>query len=299
MYFIGVTTGSSSILQIFPRWADILGIDAELVGHDLPLDATPDQYREIVQHIKTEPLARGALVTTHKINLLHAAKDLFDFLDKNALLCDEISSISKNAGRLEGHALDPISSKFTWEHFVPRDHFKRTGSSVLCLGAGGAAIAISVAVSRLEDRPKTFTCVDRDPERLRMLQRTHEQLETDVRFEYVRSENPLENDARIANLEPGSIVINATGMGKDRPGSPITDAAIFPHDGIVWELNYRGSLEFWHQAKAQQQTQNLTLEDGWVYFLHGWTQVIAQVFHLTITPEVFLRLERAADRVPP
>ena len=102
MYFIGVTTGSSSILKIFPFWAQILGIDAQLIGHDLPLDASVIQYRKIVEHIKSDPMARGALVTTHKINLLNATRDLFDFLDPNAILCDEISSISKLNNRLEG-----------------------------------------------------------------------------------------------------------------------------------------------------------------------------------------------------
>jgi shikimate dehydrogenase len=295
MYFIGVTTASSSILKVFPLWVEILGIDAQLIGHDLPLDASAAQYREIVLHIKSDPLARGALVTTHKINLLHATRGLFDFLDANAILCDEVSSISKLNHRLEGHAVDTISSRLTWNHFVPDGHFARTDSSVLCLGAGGAAIAISVAVARLKDRPKKFVCVDRDPARLEMLKRTHDQLETDVKFEYVLSENALENDARIARLEPGSIVINATGMGKDRPGSPVTDAVKFPQRAIIWELNYRGSLEFWQQAKSQAATNNLQLEDGWVYFLHGWTQVIAQVFHLEITPEVFAKLERTAS----
>jgi shikimate dehydrogenase len=304
MYFIGVTTASSSILKIFPLWAEILGIDAQLIGHDLPLDASADQYREIALYIKSDPLARGALVTTHKINLLHAARDVFDFLDANAILCDEISSISKLENRLEGHAVDPISSRLTWNHFMPDGHFKntnssepgaRTGPSVLCLGAGGAAIAISVAVARLEDRPKKFVCVDRDPMRLEMLKHTHDQLETDVQFEYVLSENALKNDARVARLEPGSVIINATGMGKDRPGSPVTDAVTFPQNAIIWELNYRGSLEFWHQAKSQTVTNNLQLEDGWIYFLHGWTQVIAQVFHLEIASELFVKLERAAS----
>jgi shikimate dehydrogenase len=303
MYFIGVTTGSSSILKIFPLWAEILGVDTQLIGHDLPLDASDTQYREIVEHIKNDPLARGALVTSHKINLLHATRDVFDFLDANAILCDEVSSISKLNNRLEGHAVDPISSRLTWNHFVPDGHFKntnssepgtRSGPSVLCLGAGGAAIAIGVAVARLEDRPKKFVCVDRNPARLNMLKHTHDQLETDVQFEYVLSENALENDARIAKLEPGSIIINATGMGKDRPGSPVTDAVQFPHHAIIWELNYRGSLEFWQQAKSQTLTCNLQLEDGWMYFLHGWTQVIAQVFQLRITPEIFVKLELAA-----
>ena len=28
--------------------------------------------------------------------------------------------------------------------------------------------------------------------------------------------------------------------------------------------------------------KNLHVEDGWVYFLHGWTRVIAEVFHVDI-----------------
>ena len=86
----------------------------------------------------------------------------------------------------------------------------------------------------------------------------------------------------LRTLKPGSLVINATGLGKDAPGSPLTDAADFPERGIVWELNYRGDLVFLDQARAQSAAKNLTLVDGWTYFLHGWTQVIAEVFDVAI-----------------
>ncbi len=33
--------------------------------------------------------------------------------------------------------------------------------------------------------------------------------------------------------------------------------------------------------RAQEDARRLQVEDGWVYFLHGWTQVIAEVFPLT------------------
>jgi len=39
---------------------------------------------------------------------------------------------------------------------------------------------------------------------------------------------------------------------------------------------------FLDQARAQQKARNLTIEDGWVYFIHGWTRVIAEVFHREI-----------------
>jgi shikimate dehydrogenase len=39
------------------------------------------------------------------------------------------------------------------------------------------------------------------------------------------------------------------------------------------------------------------VEDGWLYFVHGWTQVVAQVLHVDLTPELFARLEAAAATV--
>ena len=49
-----------------------------------------------------------------------------------------------------------------------------------------------------------------------------------------------------------------------------------------------------HQALAQQEIRNVTVEDGWLYFLHGWTQVIAQVLHTPIDGELFDRLAEVA-----
>ena len=105
---------------------------------------------------------------------------------------------------------------------------------------------------------------------------------------------PEWNDEIVESLPEGSIVINATGMGKDRPGSPLTDGCKFPRHGIVWEFNYRGSLEFMHQAEAQQAERDLQIENGWTYFIHGWTQVIAEVFHIDITGDRLAMCDRLA-----
>ena len=120
------------------------------------------------------------------------------------------------------------------------------------------------------------------------------QLSTGIAFEYVLNDDPQRNDALMGLLAPHSVVINATGMGKDIPGSPISDQAQFPEHGRVWELNYRGELDFLRQAQRQKDSLGLTVEDGWVYFLHGWTQVIAQVFHIRLAPQLMDRLASAA-----
>ena len=93
---------------------------------------------------------------------------------------------------------------------------------------------------------------------------------------------PSDNDAALVSLKPGSLVVNATGLGKDAPGSPLTDGARFPDRAVVWDLNYRGDLVFLDQARAERDRRGLQIEDGWTYFLYGWTQVIAEVFHIDI-----------------
>ena len=300
IYFVGVTTGKSSIMRVFPKWSEILGLGAEIAGYDCALHAPAEDYRAIVQHIKTDPLSMGALVTTHKIDLLTASRDMFDYLDPYAELCGEISSISKRGGQLRGHAKDPISSGLAWEAFIDPGYFGRTGAHVLCLGAGGSAVAHSVYLANRPnpaDRPMRFIAVNRSEPRLISLREIHAQLKTDIQFDYVLNDDPAQNDALMASLPPGSVVINATGMGKDRPGSPITDQGLFPLNGWAWELNYRGELDFMHQAERQHDSRGVRVEDGWIYFVHGWTQVVAEVFDKTLTPDLMVRLDEAAKSI--
>ena len=111
IYFIGVTTGKSSIMRVFPKWAKALNLkDAVIKGFDFTPHSAPARYRECVEFIKNDPLSLGALVTTHKIDLYNSCKDLFEYLDPYAEQLGEISSISKRDGKLCGHAKDPISS---------------------------------------------------------------------------------------------------------------------------------------------------------------------------------------------
>ena len=88
-------------------------------------------------------------------------------------------------------------------------------------------------------------------------------------------------------------------MGKDTPGSPLTDQVVFPRKGTVWDFNYRGELLFLQQAFGQEPELNLTVEDGWTYFVHGWTRAISEVFQIDIPTEgsIFEELSRIAARL--
>jgi shikimate dehydrogenase len=300
MYFIGVTTGGSSIVRLFPRWVEILGLDgAQLVGVDCAIHADSQVYRRVVAQIKEDPLALGALVTTHKLDLLQAARDLFDELDRYALLCNEVSNIAKRDGKLIGLAKDPITAGRTLEEMLEPGHWGG-GAQVLCLGAGGTAVALAVYfLSRpdVADRPSRFIAVNHRRPPLDNLRSVVEQLPATVEVEYVLNEEGEANDRLMRTLPAGSLVVNATGMGKDRAGSPITDAAVFPEGGVAWELNYRGELAFLHQAAAQSKARGLSVHDGWRYFIHAWAEHVAEVFHLEITTPMFVRLADAAEAI--
>ena len=301
MYFIGVTTGKSSINKVFPLWMDVLGRpEVVLRGIDHPMHDDPERYRASVAQIKYDSNSLGALVTTHKIDLYNAARDMFETFDPYAQITGELSSISKLDGRLEGHAKDPITAGLSLEAIIEPGYFGRTGAEVLCLGAGGSAVATLLYLMNKPDpadRPRRFIVVNRSQGRLDHMQQMVEGIGTDITIEYVCNADPAVNDHIMSFLPDHSIVINATGMGKDSPGSPITDAGIFPRLGIAWEFNYRGELDFMHQALRQVEARELTVEDGWIYFVHGWSQVVAQVLHVDLTPELFGRLERAAASV--
>ena len=302
-YFIGVTTGQSSIMKVFPAWAEYLGLgDVEIKGIDFPVHDMPENYREAVNFLKNDPLSLGALVTTHKLDLFQACKDMFDEIDSHATLMAETSCISKRDGKLICKAKDPISSGLSLDGFLPENHFANTDAELFSMGAGGSTIALTwhlMQEIRGDNRPKRIVVSNRSQPRLAHIREIHESLGSDIPIEYRLVETVQDNDDILASMAAGSVVINATGLGKDSPGSPLSDAANFPKNSIIWDLNYRGDLIFLDQAKAAKAAQGLQIEDGWTYFIHGWSQVIAEVLSIEIpvAGDRFEAISRIATKV--
>jgi len=300
MYFIGVTTTKSSIMKVFPEWAKALGIDAVMKGIDIEIHADAQVYRDVVSFIKNDPLSMGALVTTHKIDLYEAAKDLFDDFGPLAKRFGELSSISKRDGKLWGHAKDPITAGLSLDEFVPGDYYKKTNADLFIMGAGGSAISMGyhTMLERFKGSyPRKIVIANRSQPRLTEIENIFKTLDPGgIEFEYYLTPEPGQNDDVLHKMAPGSVIVNATGLGKDRPGSPLTDDAVFPQNAIAWEINYRGDLRFMHQALEQQEKQNLTVVDGWKYFIYGWTAVISEVFHIPIEGETLDKCDEIASQ---
>ena len=298
--FIGVTTARSSIMKVFPRWAEALRLNAVIKGVDFVPNDDPARYREAVAFIRQDPLSLGALVTTHKLNLLKASRDLFDELDPYAQTLGEVSCVSKRRARLRGHAKDPIAVGHALEAIVAADHWRRAGADLLILGAGGSSMALTLTLHEKarkgEDTPARIAVTALDEAGLADMREVHRRIRFAIPIDYVVTPDPRSADRLVGALPEGSMVVNATGLGKDRPGSPLTDAAVFPRNGVVWEFNYRGDLVFLEQARAARANGPLTVADGWGYFIHSWTRLIAEVFDLDIPDAgpAFERLSRIA-----
>jgi shikimate 5-dehydrogenase len=157
----------------------------------------------------------GALVTTHKIGL-RATRDIFDDLDHFVSLMGEVSSISKQEGRLLGRAKDPISSGLALEQFLPAQHWERTHAHLFIMGAGGSSTALCSYLMRREhgeNRPARIFVSSRSTPRLAEMK---------------------------GGLPPCSLVVNATGLGRTRRGlqSQVRCRSL-PMDTLGFQLPWR------------------------------------------------------------
>ena len=304
MLFVGVSTSQSAAHQHFPGWIAALGGPgtARLEGVDLPIGASGARYREVVGRLRSEPDLAGALITSHKIAIYEAAADLLDSTDDLASACGEVGCISRATGRLVGHALDPVTSMAALDRLAPATHWQAFPEGhAVCLGAGGAGVAIGVGLARRIGNghgPAAIVFADRD------LVRVDHAVATLARFGapegwargVVTGGNVMATDAVVSGLPPGSVVVNATGMGKDIPGSPLSDAVRFPDGGIAWDLNYRGDRPFLGQAAAQVSARGLRVADGWDYFAISWALHVARVFGTPEDPQTLNRAVQATIR---
>jgi shikimate 5-dehydrogenase len=264
VWFVGVSTAGSMIHRAMPCWRPLLAGDVTVRGRDLPLDAPAAAFRSLLHDLDRDDEACGAVVTTHKIALYRAAGELFAGLDDAAVACGEVNAVRRTPDGILGFARDPVSVGRVVDHIWPAG----TGDEVVCLGAGGTAVALGRHLLARHRSPR-LVFVDRRPEAVAHVRATlGDEITTRVGV------GPW--DELVATARPGGLVVNATGMGKDRPGAPLSRLARFPAGAVVWELNYRGDLRLLAQARAQ----HVTVHDGWSLFCQGWAAALAAILDL-------------------
>ncbi|GAA2011121.1 hypothetical protein JL107_03400 [Nakamurella flavida] len=282
--FVGVSTGGSAVHQAFPTWAALFAPDAELRGVDLPETDDPAPFRALVEAMRDNPDVHGAVVTSHKLRLYRACSDLFDRTDPLVGLTHEVNSLDTRSG-VSAFARDAQSLAVL---DAPLGGAAGPAAPALCLGSGGSAIALLLrsrldieatltaghAVPMPADRTGALTVVGRREAALAEIGEVAERcgIAADS-FATVLARDPAQYAALTSAAAPGTVIINATGLGKTAPGSPLPDAAAFPTGSLAWDFNYRGPLTFLAQAREA----GVPTEDGWLYFLAGWSCALAAI----------------------
>lgn len=280
MLFIGVSTHKSFINEVFYDWLHIIKRDGELIGVNLDINCKPLNYLDICSFIRANELVLGSLVTTHKVNLYNAAKDLFDYLPRTCNEFEEIGCIYKNNGKLCGEVTDLFSVKNALGNILPENYLSTSPIDFCILGSGGAGLALAYRIL-IDENQKLNRLVITDVSKERIIATNSILKKYDKRgiLELFLVKNN-DTDNIIRNLRQGSVIVNATGLGKDRPGAPFTENVDIPYKCFIWDFNYRGALDFLKIATAQQKRKQLIIHDGWRYFINGWMQVISRVFNV-------------------
>jgi shikimate dehydrogenase len=294
MNFVGVSTGTSFVNRVFDEWCRCLGVDGELVGIDVPIGSPAGAYRQIVEAIRGNPMIRGALVTTHKARMFEATGHLFDDVQNSASDLREIGAIFRVGKRLTCEATDPAAVSMAL-HRIRETVPNRVWHDAVVIGGGGAGLALAyVLASDPSLGVKTVTIIEASETRVKSIREVARAIECccDLRIEYSPTGAADEYVERAAS---SCLVVNATGMGKDIPGSPLSSNCRIPIRSTLWDFNYRGTLQFLSQAKPCMHELEISLIDGWHYFVCGWYQVMTRVFGVDRSDHLFAAFERVAE----
>lgn len=300
--FVGVTTTGSLAHTVFQRWAALLGRTWTLRGVDLPTDTPPQTYRQLVSAMRDNPAVRGAVITAHKLRLYRVCAPDLAGDDPLVGLTHEVNTLvtDTSGATVTGYARDAVSLTLILPE-LPRhadvDSLRKL--HVLCLGAGGAATALLLALhidmtaepGSLPGAPAHIVFADTDPSALDDLRAVAARAMIDpTRVSFVHAVDPGACDALVASLRSPALVINATGRGKEAPGSPVTYQAPFRPTTLAWDFNYRGPLTFLHQAT----TRGARTLDGWDYFVAGWAGSLTSIAGIPFTSDLLTRFAHVA-----
>jgi shikimate dehydrogenase len=299
--FVGVHTGGSLVHTVFDRWASLLDRPWTLRGVDLPADAPPQRYLRLLAAMRGNPAVHGAIVTAHKLRLYRACAPDLARRDRLVDLTHEVNTLTADT-TVAAYARDALSLAQILPALIQRSAAQSLSDLyVLCLGAGGAGTALLLALHldihaatgatpRL-DRPASVVFADHNPRALDDLRAVSARAGLDpTRLSFAQVRGPDDGDRLVAGLASPALVVNATGLGKDAPGSPVSDRAPFGPATLAWDLNYRGTLTFLRQA-ADHGARTV---DGWAYFVAGWAGGLTAIAGSPFTSDLLTRFARAA-----
>jgi len=117
------------------------------------------------------------------------------------------------------------------------DEGRRTGGELLILGAGGSSMALTLYLHTRaragRDVPARVVVTALDGNGFADIHEVHRRIGVAFPIDYAVTPEPMAADRLLTRLPQASMIVNATGLGKDRPGSPLTDASLPAQRGSV------------------------------------------------------------------
>ncbi len=289
VYIVGSETLPDGILDVYPKWARRFGHrSAAIEPVAAPSGAGSAEYERFIDFLRDEYHAIGAIMISNASALFEHTRQMFDEVDGDAELLGEIGVVVRTPGTLTGLAPAKRAAQQAYEQIFG------DGSNppeALIIGATGPARALAMALSESGKRRVCLTTLD-GKSMTNMRQRIAE-LSEDKRPTLRHIESQLEHDRLVTLLPPGSLVVNAMGPGdKDTP-SPVGDAALFPQNGLIWDLEAVGiSSPFLDKARHQRRPRGLRLADGPIFHQYQWFTAAAAVFGITPTQDDAVKLRK-------
>ena len=152
----------------------------------------------------------------------------------------EIGLVFRRGDRLVGDAGDAESNlQVPGACSVARVHGATAARGAVILGAGGAGVALAstLAHTRRVGLFQRIMIADIDIARVETVRRLAGEWAAAVPISMELVDDMA--DGFVESAGKGSVIVNATGLGKDRPGSPVSPRVQFPLESIVWDFNYR------------------------------------------------------------
>ncbi|MBB3606382.1 shikimate 5-dehydrogenase [Mycolicibacterium sp. BK556] len=293
--FVGVDTARSAVNGVFADWCAILEREWILRHVDIPVDAEPPAYEECLDLVSASEYV-GGLVTTHKARIFDRCRDRFHYLEPICEVLGEVGILFKDETVLCGGVSDVVSGRHILSCILDQNESVSREYAVV-IGAGGAGLAAAwnLGVEGVGDF-SSVVVVENSAARVDRVLAIIADWPCGRPVKVVSSEAGFADDI-LSTLPMGGLVVNATGMGKDRPGSPIRSADCLPDHCIVWEFNYRGTLDMLRMATSVSPSKGVVTYDGFDYFACGWSVVMSRVAHSEWSPAVYERFRSAAARL--
>lgn len=182
----------------------------------------PDNLEGFVRSLESQNIHGLNVTVPYKEKVI----PFMDAVSNEAMLIGAVNTVSLSQGKSQGFNTD---GEGFFKHLSEDLGFNVTGASIAIIGAGGAARAISVYLSKAS--PKRISIYDVDGVKLLGLVNNLKKNFTNIEFNPVSSAEKLD-------INNADLLINASPVGMKESDCCLVDEICFHKDLLVYDLIY-------------------------------------------------------------